>query len=181
MPRLLFGTIALVFSLALLFGLARPAHDGLAASPATPTPDPIEATATALGVPAKCVVQAFGAVDATPRASTPTPATAVGTPAAIEITTGDIYFFPCGVTIPADTPVTLTFQNVGTADSTLVIPALDIHADVFREGESRSVVVDAPPGVYIFYSDAPNQREAGRAGILNVVAAGTPVATTPTS
>ncbi len=86
----------------------------------------------------------------------------------------DLAFDPCEITIPANTPITLTLRNEGAAIHRFVIDALGIDERTLP-GETTTVVVSAPAGVYEFYSDVPGHRQAGMVGRLTVVT-GEPVA-----
>jgi uncharacterized cupredoxin-like copper-binding protein/mono/diheme cytochrome c family protein len=118
-----------------------------------------------------------GAAAAQPAANAPAPGTAA-TPAGaaapageaakpVEIVAHDIYFDPKEVTIPANTDVTISLPNQGAAPHTFSIDALKISVDL-PPGETKSVVVNAPPGTYEYYCDVPGHKEAGMVGTLTV-------------
>lgn len=79
----------------------------------------------------------------------------------------DIYFDPADLTIPADTDVTISLPNEGAAPHNFAIDELDISVDL-APGETESVVVNAPAGVYEIYCNVPGHREAGMVGTLTV-------------
>lgn len=171
------STITTIAVVAVLTGFA--ASTAQESSPEAEGPiDPISATAEALGVSGDCVVEAFGDV----RLGSPIASLGIGTPTAslpveAEVTLIDLAYVPCAVTFPADTPSTLTLTNeYGAAIGNVVIDALNIRSENAAPGEEVDIVIDAPAGVYVFYSDVPGQRAAGRAGILVVQGAATPVA-----
>lgn len=121
----------------------------------------------------------------TPAANAPTPTpsapltAAPGTlPTAVSIDSVDLAYIPDEVTIPADTPVTVTLVNRGEAVHGFTIDALGINV-LTEPGETASTVINAPPGYYEFYSDVPGHREAGMVGTLRVAVVRTPVAATP--
>lgn len=80
----------------------------------------------------------------------------------------DLQFIPSNVQIPADVDVTLVVTNTGKARKTFVVSELDINQEL-PAGETISVVVNAPKGVYEFYSDVPGQQAAGMKGWLVVI------------
>jgi nitrite reductase (NO-forming) len=98
---------------------------------------------------------------ASPNAAAPPAATAV------DITAGDIFFEPKKVTIPANTDVTFTISNQGVAAHNFSIDALKISVDL-PPGETKEVVVNAPPGTYEYYCNVPGHKEAGMVGTLTV-------------
>ncbi len=79
----------------------------------------------------------------------------------------DIYFDPADLTIPADTDVTISLPNEGAAPHNFAIDELDISVDL-APGETESVVINAPAGVYEIYCNVPGHREAGMVGTLTV-------------
>jgi uncharacterized cupredoxin-like copper-binding protein/mono/diheme cytochrome c family protein len=81
------------------------------------------------------------------------------------VTAFDIYFEPKEVTIPANTDVTFTLPNDGAAAHNFSIDALHISVDL-PPGETKTVVVNAPPGSYQFYCDVPGHKEAGMVGTI---------------
>lgn len=89
----------------------------------------------------------------------------------LEITAIDLQFIPSRIQIPADLDFTLVVRNDGVARKTFVIPELDIDEEL-PAGETISVVVNAPKGVYEFYSDVPGQQAAGMRGWLIVIPGG---------
>jgi uncharacterized cupredoxin-like copper-binding protein len=71
------------------------------------------------------------------------------------------------VTIPANTDVTFTISNQGAAAHNFSIDALKISVDL-PPGETKEVVVNAPPGTYEYYCNVPGHKEAGMVGTLTV-------------
>lgn len=86
----------------------------------------------------------------------------------LEITAIDLQFIPSRIQIPADVDFTLVVKNEGVARKTFVIPELGIDEEL-PAGETLSVNVNAPKGVYEFYSDVPGQKAAGMRGWLIVI------------
>lgn len=85
------------------------------------------------------------------------------------VTMFDLGFRPTDVTIPADSSVTLTVINDGSAVGNFAVDALNIHSADIASGSTVSIPVQAPAGDYPFYSEVPGQREAGRVGVLRAV------------
>lgn len=85
-----------------------------------------------------------------------------------EITAIDLQFQPSRIQIPADVDFTIVVKNEGVARKTFVIPELGVDEEL-PAGETISVVVNAPKGVYEFYSDVPGQQAAGMQGWLIVI------------
>jgi uncharacterized cupredoxin-like copper-binding protein len=121
-----------------------------------------------------------GAVGATPVASAPVAATPASTSAAaspsaaaapaataVQITAKDVFFDPKEATIPANTDVTFTITNEGAAPHDFSIDALKISVAV-APGETKDVVVNAPPGTYEYYCNVPGHKAAGMVGTLTV-------------
>jgi uncharacterized cupredoxin-like copper-binding protein len=96
-----------------------------------------------------------------------TPPQTAATTQTVEIVAHDIYFEPKEVTIPANTDVTISLPNQGAAPHNFSIDALKISVDL-PPGETKSVVVNAPPGTYEYYCDVPGHKEAGMVGTLTV-------------
>jgi FtsP/CotA-like multicopper oxidase with cupredoxin domain len=122
------------------------------------------------------VVEAFGNLGAGSPAASPVSSTPTALlPVEAEVALGDLFYAPCAVTFPANVPSTLTLTNEnGAATGNVVIDSLNVRSAYVAPGETTDVAIDAPAGVYVFYSDAPNQRAAGRAGILIVQGDATP-------
>ena len=80
----------------------------------------------------------------------------------------DLQFLPSRLEIPADVDVTVIVTNDGMARKTFVIPELGIDEEL-PAGETISVIVNAPKGVYQFYSDVPGQQAAGMKGLIIVL------------
>jgi plastocyanin len=100
--------------------------------------------------------------------ATPVPAASPeAEPAALTITMFDLAFEPKTVTIPADTPVTITLVNQGFLPHNLSIPDHDVSVNV-KGGETSTVVVTLPAGEYRFVCGIPGHTEAGMTGTLVV-------------
>lgn len=174
--------LMIIVAFAALVAISFAGGRGVTAPLASSTPgtpfDPIVATAEALEVPVDCVEDAFGTGAETLAAGVG--ATPEALPTEIEVLMFDLGFDPCAIFIPADTPVTLTFDNIDLAVGDFAIDELGVRSAEIDGGETGSVTFQAPPGVYAFYSTPPNQRMLGRAGIVVAVDDnGTPTAGTP--
>ena len=55
---------------------------------------------------------------------------------------------------------------------------LGMRTGDFNQGESRTVVIGAPPGMHVFHGQVPGPREAGRAGIVRANGSSSPTPTT---
>lgn len=102
----------------------------------------------------------------------PAEATSAGTGsqtggATLVIESHDIFFQPAMVEIPANTDVTIELPNLGAAPHNFSIDELGISVDL-APGATESVVINAPPGEYVFYCNVPGHREAGMVGTLVV-------------
>jgi plastocyanin len=84
----------------------------------------------------------------------------------------DIHFDPNELTIPANTPVTITVTNKGAAVHTFDIDALNIHSGPVQPGTTITVNVNAAAGDYEYYCAEPGHKQAGMVGTLHVVASG---------
>jgi uncharacterized cupredoxin-like copper-binding protein len=89
-------------------------------------------------------------------------------PQTVTVTSHDIYFDPKELTIPANTDVTVELPNEGVTAHDFSIDALGI-AVALPPGETKSVVINAPPGDYEYYCNVPGHKEAGMVGTLHVV------------
>ena len=94
---------------------------------------------------------------------------AVSGPAQTEVTVEmvDVAFRPTQITVPANTPVTVTLHNTGVLLHNFSIDELRISRDV-QPGQTATVTIDAPAGTYQYYCDQPGHREAGMVGALTV-------------
>jgi uncharacterized cupredoxin-like copper-binding protein len=87
----------------------------------------------------------------------------------------DIYFKPNLITIPADTPVRLVFENHGatihnfsiTDHENSGLKNLDISVTV-DPGKTGETTINAPEGVYYFFCNQPGHEAAGMRGYLTV-------------
>jgi plastocyanin len=89
----------------------------------------------------------------------------------IEISARDVYFEPKTIAIPAETDVTFTIRGDGAVAHSFVIDALGISVNV-PAGTTRQIVINAPPGTYVYSCDIPGHREAGMVGTLVVAGDG---------
>lgn len=83
----------------------------------------------------------------------------------IAISMIDILFQPDSVTIPANTPVTLTLTNNGVLPHNFSVDSLHVSVDV-APGQTQTVTITAPAGTYQFYCNVPGHAEAGMVGTL---------------
>ena len=126
------------------------------------------------GTPAAATVAATAEVttEATPE---PTTASGAAAEAAVTIDAEDIYFTPNLITLPADTPVTVTFTNKGEAVHNFSVTdhnnagLENLNIDVtLNPGETTTFTVNAPAGDYYFFCDQPGHEQVGMRGYLNV-------------
>ena len=96
----------------------------------------------------------------------PAPA-AGGASDAVTIVSGDIFFDPEEITIPAETDVTFTLPNEGVAMHTFTIEELGIDVDL-DPGATEEIVVNAPAGEYEYVCTIPGHAAAGMIGTLIV-------------
>lgn len=89
-------------------------------------------------------------------------------PPSLEIDAVDLQFLPSEVHVPANVEVTLVVTNEGQARKTFVISELGIDVEL-PVGKTVKIAVNAPQGVYEFYSDVPGQQAAGMRGWLVVI------------
>lgn len=149
--------------------------------PVASSPDAAMATAQSLQVPAGCVAEATEGIAASSPASSPPSASPAATPPVFSarITLFDLGYRPCALELPADTPVAITFDNIGIAVGNFVVDELGVRGEVSGAGQTTQVMITAPAGTFAFYSEVPGQREAGRAGVLVVGDGDTPAPGTP--
>lgn len=106
----------------------------------------------------------FPPAEATPMAGSPA---ASAETAEVVIVSVDIAFEPNEVVIPANTDVRFILPNDGAILHTFSIDELGI--DIFQSpGEVHEIIVNAPPGEYVFYCKIEGHREAGMVGTLIV-------------
>ncbi len=164
--------IALAFSSSLSW-----ARNAQGSPTADASPDAAFATAQSLQVPLGCVTEAMDTEDSSPVSS---PVTTSPLPmSSVQVTLVDLSFQPCALEFPADTLVTITLTNDGTAVGNFIVDELGVRSDEIEAGETTEITITAPAGTYAFYSDVPGQRQAGRAGILVVGDGGKAVLGTP--
>lgn len=104
---------------------------------------------------------------ATPNGTGPT-ATPTGTGQSPTVDMVDINFDPKEVTVPANTPVTITLVNKGATAHTFDIDALNVHSGEVQPGATATVTVNAAAGSYQYYCAIPGHKEAGMVGTLTV-------------
>ncbi|MFL5758879.1 MAG: cupredoxin domain-containing protein [Thermomicrobiales bacterium] len=157
-----------------------------AASPTVPlvVPSPATSVASPAASPAASptailVVPPLASPSASPAASpSASPfgspaASPVGSPSpspianAVEIDLLDIRFDPKTFTIRANTDVTVTLKNKGTAPHNFSIDELHIDQDV-APGQTVQVHIKAPAGQYQYYCNVDAHKAAGMVGTLTV-------------
>jgi plastocyanin len=108
---------------------------------------------------------------ATDAPSTEAPGTAEPTGEAgttVALSAQDLFFDPDGITIPADTDVTITLTNDGAAIHDFYQPDLDVKTADLSPGDSDSVVINLAPGTYQFWCAIPGHKDAGMTGTITV-------------
>jgi uncharacterized cupredoxin-like copper-binding protein len=108
------------------------------------------------------------------QSSTP-PADGAAATMQVEIGAYDIYFQPNLATIPADTPVEIVVTNHGVVGHNFSITDhhntglknLDVSFAI-APGETKSMTINAPAGVYYFFCAVPGHEQAGQFGYLTV-------------
>ncbi|CAN5768526.1 hypothetical protein BH23CHL4_BH23CHL4_18610 [soil metagenome] len=85
----------------------------------------------------------------------------------VTVVSHDIFFEPVEVTISPGTDVVFSLPTEGAASHNFSIDELEISVDL-APGETKEIMVNAPPGEYVFYCDVPGHREAGMIGTLLV-------------
>jgi|GEM_PF-6297708 len=76
-------------------------------------------------------------------------------------------YAPDRIAVLADRDVEMTLVNERELEANFTIDALGISVDI-APGETTTIVVNAPEGVYAFYSDIPGHAEVGMSGVLFV-------------
>jgi uncharacterized cupredoxin-like copper-binding protein len=92
------------------------------------------------------------------------------TPAATEALTvelQDIKFVPPDITVPANTPTTVTLSNTGAAPHTFTVPDLGIDEEL-QPGETRNIEINAAAGTYKLLCRIPGHEAAGMVGTVTV-------------
>lgn len=96
----------------------------------------------------------------------------------VTIESHDIFFEPEEVSIPANTNMTISLPNEGAAPHNFSIDELDISVDL-TPGETKEIVISAPPGTFEIYCNLPGHREAGMIAQLAVEAGQSSSTSTP--
>ena len=125
---------------------------------ATPATAGVDQPATPTAAPT--VVLAMPSPAATPAASGPAQT-------AVTVEMVDVAFRPTQITVPANTPVTVTLHNTGVLLHNLSVDELRFSHDV-QPGQTATVTLDGSAGTYQYYCDQPGHREAGMVGTLTV-------------
>jgi glucose/arabinose dehydrogenase/plastocyanin len=135
-------------------------------APASPAPETTAPETAAPGSP----VPPESPPPGSPAPGSPAP-TAAGSPPpggeALTVTMVDIAFDPTELTIPADTPATVSLPNNGAALHNFSIDELSVSVDV-EPGQSGQAEVNGPAGTYEYYCNVPGHREAGMVGTLTI-------------
>jgi nitrite reductase (NO-forming) len=125
---------------------------GIFAQDATPAPAPARTTANTR-TPSHSLA-----------ASGPT--ASPGNPSGPVIDLVDVAFHPKGFSLPANTPTVVTLVNRGAVVHNFTIDELNVRSGDLQPGQSTTVTVDAPAGVYTYYCAIPGHRAAGMVGTL---------------
>lgn len=88
--------------------------------------------------------------------------------AAFHIDFIDTAFEPSALTIPANTDVTITFENKGFLAHDFVIDEPKYVSDVLANGGTAELVLNLAPGTYTFYCSQVGHRAMGMEGELTV-------------
>jgi plastocyanin len=89
-------------------------------------------------------------------------------PAGPVVHTVDLAFEPKEFTIPANTDVIVTIENMGQLEHDFTIDELGIKSDLLGNGETTTVTIKGAPGTYTYYCSVAGHREAGMEGTLTV-------------
>jgi plastocyanin len=81
---------------------------------------------------------------------------------------GDLFFDPNELTIPADTDVTVSVDNIGATVHNLYQPDLDVKTPDLQPGQAGDVVINLPAGTYQFWCSVPGHKDAGMTGTFIV-------------
>jgi nitrite reductase (NO-forming) len=127
----------------------------------TPSASPVAATPCASPVASPV---------ASPAAS-PAASPVVTCDGALTIVAVDLAFEPAGMTIDADTPVTLAIRNEGVLQHDFAIDDLGLATPLLDPGETASITIKAEAGSYSFRCTVAGHAEAGMTGTLTVRAA----------
>ncbi len=87
---------------------------------------------------------------------------------AVHVEMGDMYFEPAEITIPSDTDVVFTFENVGFMQHDFFIHEPEVNSGVLAGGQTAETILNMPPGTYEFWCTQIGHREAGMIGTLIV-------------
>jgi len=87
----------------------------------------------------------------------------------LTVSLGDFAFEPSVIEIPADTEVTITLTNDGSAQHSFVVDALGIDSGPINGDASEAISFEAPVGDYDIVCDIPGHKELGMVGTLRVV------------
>jgi uncharacterized cupredoxin-like copper-binding protein len=77
-------------------------------------------------------------------------------------------FQPSELSIPSNTDVTVTLNNVGVLEHSFVVEGTEIDSGHIPGGQTGTVTINLPPGTYTFFCDVPGHKEAGMTGTLVV-------------
>jgi uncharacterized cupredoxin-like copper-binding protein len=128
-------------------------------------------TASATATPSASPATPTAAASSYPESPTSEASPSASSMASASGATIDLFEFgfkPNAVTIPANTPVTLTLKNTGTTIHNFNIDQLNVQSPDINPGQSVTVTINAPAGTYQFYCNIPGHKEAGMVGTLTV-------------
>jgi uncharacterized cupredoxin-like copper-binding protein len=118
------------------------------------------------GIAHQATPPAGGTPEASPGASPAASPVAGGNAATVHAV--DLAFEPKEFSIPANTDVTVTIENMGALQHDFVIDDLDVKSDLIDGGNSTTVTINADAGMYEFYCSVPGHMQAGMVGTLTV-------------
>lgn len=77
---------------------------------------------------------------------------------------GELFFKPTSLTIPANTDVTITLDNVGVLSHDMSIEGTDFAASLTNPGTKSTFKVNLPAGTYEFICTVEGHADAGMVG-----------------
>ncbi len=96
------------------------------------------------------------------------PAATASLSQAVTVRTGEFWFDPNELVIPAAGATTLILANSGISVHNFTVDELGVEIVASRGRSGQTTVVDPPPGAYLFYCSVSGHKEAGMVGRLIV-------------